>query len=87
MSGDHILWNQRGEDGTGGDIDEIVMQDVATVHIEQMHARDWWIALYKDDDRFWMGHFTCDSKGRMTFHQADSAGVEWTEDESHEERS
>ena len=75
---DRILWNERGHD-----IDEVLLHDV-TVHIEQMHDRGWWIGLYEDDDHYWMGNFTADSRGRMRFTEQDNAGVTWDRDETHE---
>jgi len=82
-----ILWNERPKDryvGGGGDIDEIVMSDVAMVHIEQMDDRCWWIALYAYDEKYWMGNFTCDSRGRMQFVEQEDNCIEWEEDSTHE---
>lgn len=85
MSGDRILWNRRPEND-GGDIDEIVMDNVM-VHIEQMHDRCWWIALYRGgaDDPYWMGNFIADSRGRMRFYEQDNHLIEWDDDRSHQE--
>jgi len=72
-----ILWNE------GGDvIDEIVLHE-ATVHVEQMSDRCWWIGVYLDDERYWMGNFYCDSRGRMKFTEQESAGIEWDEVRTH----
>lgn len=83
---DRILWNRR---PTGimdrGDIDEIVIRDASTVHIEQMDDRCWWIGIYKDGElTYWMGNFTCDSRGRMRFTEQENAGIEWDRDDTHE---
>jgi hypothetical protein len=79
---DRILWNER-----DGDIDEIVLHN-ATVHVEQMSARCWWIGVYQDGpDRYWMGNFTCDSRGRMKFTEQENAGIQWAIDNSHGERA
>lgn len=72
-----ILWN---DDGV--DIDEIVLHD-ATVHVEQMTARSWWIGVYLSDDEYWMGNFSCDSRGRMRFTEQENAGIEWDQDRTH----
>ena len=76
-----ILWNERGKD-----IDEIVMHD-ATVHIEQMSDRCWWVGIYLDGgiDHYWMGNFVSDSHGHMRFVEQDNNGVEWDADQSHDE--
>lgn len=74
-----ILWNVRGKD-----IDEVVFMKPGMVHIEQMHPRQWWIGVYFDDQGTrWSGHFTCDSRGRMTFSQQD-CDIEWDRDDTHE---
>lgn len=45
-----ILWNRRPTGPTDpGDIDEIVA-DGATVHVEQMHGRCWWLSPHCLDD-------------------------------------
>ena len=72
-----ILWNKRDED-----IDEVVLHD-ATVHVEQMNDRCWWIGIYLSDDRYWMGNFVADSRGRMRFVEQENEGIEWAEDRSH----
>jgi len=38
----------RNEDGS---LDEVVVHNVASFHIEQMNARDWWIGLELADGR------------------------------------
>lgn len=82
-----ILWNERPAQslpgGGGGDIDEIVVRNPAVVHVEQMNDRCWWIGVYLDDDRYWMGNFVADSRGRMRFVEQENAGVEWDEDREH----
>lgn len=75
-----ILWNVRDED-----IDEIVISNPQTVHIEQMDSRVWWIGIDLDNERSWSGNFSCDSRGRMRFTEQDNDGVEWDRDESHDE--
>lgn len=78
--GNRILWNVRHQD-----IDELVIHEPELIHIEQMNDRCWWIGIYLDDDRRWSGNFTADSRGRMSFTPQDD-DVEWSEDDSHEER-
>lgn len=77
---DRILWNERDKD-----IDEIVLHNV-TVHVEQMDDRCWWIGIYDPDDpdRYWMGNFVADSRGRMKFSEQENAGIEWDRDDTHE---
>jgi hypothetical protein len=81
-----ILWNRRPESTRdGGDIDEIVLSNVM-VHVEQMSGRCWWIGVYKGDDPdapYWMGNFTCDSRGHMSFSEQENAGIEWADDDAH----
>lgn len=80
-----ILWNRRGHPRSH-DIDEVVLHDVKTVHIEQMDDRCWWIALYVEGtDRYWMGNFVADSRGRMRFTEQENCDVEWQRDDSHDE--
>lgn len=82
---DRILWNlQPKHTGDAGDIDEIVIHHPEAVHIEQMDDRGWWIAIYLDGDRYWMGNFTCDSRGRMSFSQQENYGLEWDDEDTHE---
>jgi hypothetical protein len=76
---DRILWNRRSDDP---DIDEIVIEN-ATVHIEQMSDRCWWIGIYRGDD-YWMGNFTADSRGRMRFTEQENHGIEWEMDQSND---
>lgn len=76
-----ILWNEGRED-----IDEIVVDFPEMVHIEQMHDRCWWIAIYLDGDKRWSGNFTCDSRGRMSFTEQDD-DIEWDEDSEHAARN
>lgn len=82
-----ILWNREPTTGRGldacGDIDEIVLHD-ATVHIEQMDKRCWWIGLYREDGTYWMGNFVADSRGRMVFSEQENAGIAWDRDDTHE---
>lgn len=81
---DRILWNERPTNpaGGGGDIDEIVLDDVM-VHVEQMDDRCWWIGIYRDGAS-WSGHFIADSRGRMRFSEQENDGFEWDRDDSHE---
>lgn len=76
---DRILWNRRTDDP---DIDEIVVHD-ATIHVEQMNDRCWWIGVYRGDT-YWMGNFHCDSRGRMRFTEQENNGIVWEEDDSHD---
>lgn len=80
-----ILWNQRPVStlAAGGNIDEIVLHAVDTVHVEQMDGRCWWIALYRADGTYWMGNFVADSRGRMQFREQENAGIEWERDDTH----
>lgn len=78
-----ILWNRRPDGSDLGDIDEVVLHDVVTVHIEQMDTRCWWIGIYLGDDRYWMGNFVADSRGRMSFVEHDNEGIEWDSDNEH----
>lgn len=87
---DRILWNRRPDAGDdegddAGDIDEIVIHD-ATVHVEQLDERVWWIGVYKAgaDAPYWTGNFTCDA-GRMSFTEQENRGIEWDRDDSHDE--
>lgn len=77
---DRILWNER-----DGSIDEVVLSGV-NVHVEQMDKRCWWIGIYdpQDPDRYWMGNFVADSRGRMSFTEQENAGIDWWRDDSHE---
>lgn len=72
-----ILWNKRDKD-----IDEVVLHDVKTVHVEQMHDRCWWIGIHLDGG-YWSGNFVADSRGRLRFTEQDCE-VEWDLDQSHE---
>ncbi len=74
-----ILWNQRGRD-----IDEIVLHDVETVHIEQMDNRCWWVSIHLADGGYWAGNFMADSRGRMRFNEQETWDVVWKHDDSHE---
>lgn len=74
-----ILWNERDHD-----IDEIVISDVATVHVEQMHDRCWWIGITRNDGSYWAGNFFATSRGRMTFTEQEQEGFEWDKDDTHE---
>lgn len=80
-----ILWNRR-PDGPadGGDIDEVVIRNAAAVHVEQMDDRCWWIGIDLPDGSRWMGNFSCDSRGRMTFSEQANEGVVFDVDDSHE---
>lgn len=72
-----ILWNERGKD-----IDEIVLHG-ATVHVEQMHDRCWWIGITLEGDRYWAGNFVADSRGRMRFIEQETWGIDWDDDRAH----
>lgn len=80
-----ILWTRRPVDESDvGDIDELVVDSPASIHVEQMTDRCWWIGVYLDDERYWMGNFVADSRGRMRFVEQENAGVEWDRDDTHE---
>lgn len=72
-----ILWNVRDKD-----IDEIVLHD-ATVHVEQMSDRCWWIGVTLPDGGYWAGNFIADSRGRMRFTEQEQWGFEWDRDDEH----
>lgn len=77
-----ILWNSRAMN----DIDEIVIDHPASVHVEQMDDDRWWIGIYLEDEdqtKRWAGEFMILSDGQMTFYEMDS-DVEWERDEEHE---
>jgi hypothetical protein len=75
-----ILWNQRGRN-----IDELVVSDIAAVHVEQMNDRCWWIGITRADGSYWAGNFVADSRGRMRFtEQGPPVGFEWDRDDTHE---
>ena len=81
-----ILWNRRPTGAhEGGDIDELVIE--GKVHVEQMHERCWWIAVYRDDDTYWMGNFSADSRGRMRFSEQENHGIDWDDDRTHEAKA
>jgi len=72
-----ILWNERGKD-----IDEIIVHN-ATIHVEQMHDRCWWIGITLADGGYWAGNFHCDSRGHMQFTEQEIDGFDWEDDRSH----
>jgi len=74
-----ILWNTRDTD-----IDELVCHN-ATVHIEQMDDRCWWIGIDLPNDGYWAGNFHADSRGRMRFTQQETWGFDWDDDRSHDD--
>lgn len=73
-----ILWNER-----DADIDEIVLHDVATVHVEQMDDRCWWIGITLSNGGYWSGNFVANSRGLMRFVEQENSGVEWESDQEH----
>lgn len=77
-----ILWNERDDDTNNGDIDEIVLHDVACVHVEQMNNRCWWIGITCNDGTEWSGNFYANSRGVMRFMEQDST-IEWESDQEH----
>jgi hypothetical protein len=84
-----ILWNRRPDPLKGWDrdqdIDEVVLSNVKNVHVEQMNARCWWIGVTLDNDGYWSGNFSSDSRGRMRFtEQEPPTGFEWEDDDTHE---
>lgn len=85
--GDRIVWNRRpGTTSDQGSIDELVIR-AATVHVEQMDRRCWWIGVYKDaaDGPYWAGHFVCDKRGNMRFVEQENGGIDWASDEVHDD--
>jgi len=74
-----ILWNERGVE-----IDEVVIHNATTVHIEQMGDECWWIGITLPDGGYWAGNFYARSKKRMTFKEQEMWGFEWDCDDSHE---
>ena len=80
-----ILWNKRPKAavGGGGDVDEIVVQNPRSIHIEQQDDRCWWMAITLTDGTCWEGNFHADSRGRMTFSEQES-DVIWDKDDTHE---
>lgn len=79
-----IIWNRRPSRADTGDIDEIVLHDVSTVHVEQMDDRCWWIGITKADGGYWAGIFIADSRGRMRFVEQECEAITWESDKSHE---
>lgn len=71
-----ILWNRGRET-----IDEIVLHDVKTVHVEQMSDDCWWIGIDLDDGSYWAGNFFS-HPFPMRFKEQES-DVEWEEDKEH----
>lgn len=83
-----ILWLRRPRNAEPGSIDELVLHDAATVHVEQLDERCWWIGLSGvggNSDAEWSGYFTTDRRGRMRFTQGANDGVVWDRDATHEE--
>lgn len=77
-----ILWNRRPRgEADAGEIDEVVLSDVETVHIEQMDSRCWWIGISLKNGQYWAGNFTVE-KRHMEFSQQES-DVVWGADEEH----
>lgn len=72
-----ILWNRRDHD-----IDEIVVHDIATLHIEQMDDRCWWIGMTLADGTDWAGSFIASSRGLMQFVEQEG-NVVWGVDAEH----
>ena len=75
-----ILWNERGDD-----IDEIVLHDVATLHVEQMDDRCWWIGVNLANGGYWAGNFIAKSRGPMRFTEQEMTDFEWDSDAAHDE--
>ena len=73
-----ILWNERDED-----IDEIVVSDVAVVHVEQMDDRCWWIGITLANGGYWAGNFIANSRGVMKFTEQEMDDFDWDVDEAH----
>lgn len=77
-----ILWNRRPSGNDHGDIDELVLRDVAMVHVEQMDDNAWWIGIGLANGEWWSGDFTSD--GPMTFTEQESS-VTFGDDDCHGE--
>jgi hypothetical protein len=80
QSGRHvnrILWNNATE------IDEIVVSNPQTVHVEQLDDECWWIGITLADGETWHGTFNT-YHGALTFTELDDAGIVWDRDETHE---
>lgn len=75
-----ILWNERDTD-----IDEIVLTDVATLHVEQMDDRCWWIGVNLANGGYWAGNFVAKSRGPMRFTEQEMTDFEWDQDAAHDE--
>jgi hypothetical protein len=75
-----ILWNKRGDD-----IDEIVLRDVAVLHVEQMDDRCWWIGVNLANGGYWAGNFIAKSRGPMRFTEQEMTDFEWDADAAHDE--
>lgn len=73
------MWNDRDDN----DIDEIVIKDVAMVHVEQMTDRCWWIGIDLVDGGYWSGNFVANSRGLMRFAEQD-CDFAFDQDESHQ---
>ena len=43
---------------TDGTLDEIVANNIAQIHVEQMDNRHWWMGLYAHDGNSWAVNFT-----------------------------
>ena len=79
-----IFWNDRPAGPIdGGDIDELVMDNVS-VHITQMESRCWWIGITRPDGTYWYGNFYANAQGRMGFSEQENNGITWDRDEAHE---
>jgi hypothetical protein len=76
---DRIVWRRRPSDGDLGCVDEVVVGDVDTAHVEQLDGRCWWVGLYQRGGALWSGHFTVDDAGRLQFTQQEST-VRWHAD-------
>jgi hypothetical protein len=74
-----ILWNERGKD-----IDEIVLHDVSTIHVEQMGDRCWWIGITLANGGYWAGNFVAKSRGPMRFMEQEMDGFDWDRDDAHD---
>jgi hypothetical protein len=79
-----ILWNWRDNGVDVGCVDEVVLHDVDTVHVEQVTDAHWWIGIDKTDGTRWSGDFYIDASGRLRFVEQEST-IKWESDASHED--
>lgn len=74
-----ILYNERDKE-----IDEIVLTDVESVHVEQMDTTCWWIGIRLKNGGYWAGNFYT-KRAPLTFTEQERDGFEWGQSDSHDE--